>query len=75
MLTDCAAHLQRQGNKTTTSLGVLTGQLRRQVEGAEKPSLPVVPAAWGCRNPGLRAKPVSLRRASSTPLSVLGSSL
>ena len=74
MLTGCAAHLQRHRNKTTTSLGVLTGQLRRQAEGGEKPGFPIV-SAYGCRNPGLRAKLASLKRASFTPLTVMDPSL
>lgn len=51
MLTGCAAHLQRYRNKATTSLGILTGELRRQVEERGKPGFPIVPA-YGRRNPG-----------------------
>lgn len=51
MLTGCAAHLQRQRNKATTGLGILTGELRRQVEEGRKPGFPIVPA-YGHRNPG-----------------------
>lgn len=62
MLTDCAAHLQRYRNKTTTSLGVLTAQPKKQVEGG----FPIVPV-YGCRNLGLRAKLGSLKQSRTPP--------